>query len=192
MDATCKHTGEDVLTSIINLWAGPGTGKSRTAAGLFNLMKYKGHKVELVTEVAKFLTYERNLTALNDQFIVMAQQEYTQRIIADSGVDWIVTDSPVMQGVVYAPEADRRIIRQCCDHFRKRYTNHDVFLKRDTTRAYEIYGRNQTLEQAQDLDADIRAIFSGASHYAASLTELVASVDAPEVIYERVVKPHAP
>jgi dephospho-CoA kinase len=32
---------------VINLAAGPGAGKSTTAAGLFNIMKLKGLKVEL-------------------------------------------------------------------------------------------------------------------------------------------------
>lgn len=80
----------------INLWAGPGIGKSRTAAGLFNLMKHRGHKVELVTERAKFFTYEGNVSALKDQFYLMCLQEYSQRIVADQ-VDYIITDSPPMR-----------------------------------------------------------------------------------------------
>ncbi len=46
---------------VINLWAGPGAGKSTTAAGLFNLMKIRGYNVELVTEFAKEMVYEGRL-----------------------------------------------------------------------------------------------------------------------------------
>ena len=52
---------------VINLWGGPGCGKSTTAAGLFSIMKMRGHKVELVTEYAKELTYDRNLTITKDE-----------------------------------------------------------------------------------------------------------------------------
>ena len=38
---------------VINLFAGPGAGKSTTAAGLFHLMKIAGMNVELVTEFSR-------------------------------------------------------------------------------------------------------------------------------------------
>lgn len=41
------------MLKVISLWAGPGAGKSTTAAALFNLMKRERFEVELVTEVAK-------------------------------------------------------------------------------------------------------------------------------------------
>ena len=37
---------------VINLYGGPGTGKSTTAAALFALIKREGYNVELVTEFA--------------------------------------------------------------------------------------------------------------------------------------------
>jgi len=40
-------------TKVINLFAGPGAGKSTTAAGLFAEMKRANVDVELVTEYVK-------------------------------------------------------------------------------------------------------------------------------------------
>ena len=51
---------------VINLFAGPGTGKSTTAAGLFYKMKSKGYMVELVTEFAKDLVYQESFFRLKD------------------------------------------------------------------------------------------------------------------------------
>ena len=47
------------MTKVINLFGGPGAGKSTTAAGLFYEMKVRDIKCELVTEYAKDMTYEK-------------------------------------------------------------------------------------------------------------------------------------
>jgi hypothetical protein len=53
---------------VINLWAGPGAGKSTTAAGLF-LMKLTGRRVELVTEYAKEVVYDQDPTRIKNQLL---------------------------------------------------------------------------------------------------------------------------
>lgn len=63
-------------TMIINIYGGPGIGKSTIAAGLFNLMNvtYEGFtSVELVTEYAKDLIWENRLTTLQNQFYIDAK-----------------------------------------------------------------------------------------------------------------------
>jgi ATP:corrinoid adenosyltransferase len=52
---------------VINLWAGPGAGKSTTASGLFYLMKTADMQVELVTEYAKDMTWEGRHEVLQDR-----------------------------------------------------------------------------------------------------------------------------
>jgi len=47
-------------TLIVNLWAGPGTGKSTTASVVFHMLKVAGIKCEYVTEFAKELAYAAN------------------------------------------------------------------------------------------------------------------------------------
>ena len=42
----------------VNLFGGPGIGKSTTAAGVFNLLKLHGIETELITEFAKDLVWE--------------------------------------------------------------------------------------------------------------------------------------
>ena len=44
---------------VVNLFAGPGSGKSTTASGLFHLLKLDNKKTELVTEYAKDAIYEQ-------------------------------------------------------------------------------------------------------------------------------------
>lgn len=87
---------------VLNLFGGPGTGKSTTAAGLFNKMKIQGHNVELVTEYAKDMTWEGRTNVLADQLYILAKQH--RRLERLKGkVDWAVVDSPFILGLIYAP-----------------------------------------------------------------------------------------
>lgn len=44
---------------VINLFAGPGAGKSTTAARLFSTLKLRGKNAELVQEFAKGAAWEK-------------------------------------------------------------------------------------------------------------------------------------
>ena len=48
---------------VINLFGGPGCGKSTTAADLFARMKLRGLSVELVTEYAKDVVWDEKAAA---------------------------------------------------------------------------------------------------------------------------------
>lgn len=138
---------------VINLWAGPGAGKSTTAAALFNLMKRERFEVELVTEVAKELTYEKSYAKLSNQLLVLAKQENRLRRLIGQ-CEYAVVDSPFPLSLVYAsPEwADRLygVVSATWDD----YDNFNFYLKR-TNRPFQRYGRKETLEEAQALDRRI-------------------------------------
>jgi tRNA uridine 5-carbamoylmethylation protein Kti12 len=59
---------------VINLFGGPGIGKSTIAADLFALMKREGYNVELVNEYAKEVTWEGHFSYLDDEFYILAHQ----------------------------------------------------------------------------------------------------------------------
>jgi hypothetical protein len=151
-------------------------------------MKHKGLRVELVTEVAKFYTYEANQTALKDQFLLLAQQEYRQRCIAEHGVDWIITDSPPMLGLAYASHDDLRILSTVAEHFRKRYVNYDILLTRDASRPYETYGRNESEAEAHRKDEVVRNIFKSVWLSSHGKDDLRATEYVVEQIYSRVMR----
>jgi adenylate kinase family enzyme len=120
------------MTKIINLFGGPGSGKSTTAAGLFHRMKLAGYKVELVTEFAKQLTYQNT---------VVGQ------------VDYIITDSPTLLSVVYAKDSYPHSFKQFVIDIFNLYDNLNVAIKR--VKEYQPYGRSQTLVEAQEIDDKI-------------------------------------
>ena len=79
---------------IVNLFAGPGAGKSTIAAYVFARLKMAGVNCELAPEFAKDKVWEHNQTALDNQIYVFAKQYYRITRCADQ-VDVVITDSPV-------------------------------------------------------------------------------------------------
>jgi hypothetical protein len=134
---------------VVNLFGGPGCGKSTTAAGLFYKMKLKNHRVELVQEYAKDLTWEKRYGALENQAYVFAKQ--LQRLYRlDGQVDIAITDSPLLLSLMYTPADYPFSFRPFVIDMISRYNNVNYMLTR--VKPYQQYGRNQTEEEAKIID----------------------------------------
>jgi tRNA uridine 5-carbamoylmethylation protein Kti12 len=139
---------------VVNLFGGPGCGKSTTRAELFALFKKSGHNVEEVTEFAKDLTWEKNQTAFADQLFLLANQNRRQFRLQNQ-VEWCVTDSPILLGVNYVtPEYLPHTFRSISLELWDTYENHNFFIER--TRPYQSIGRNQSESEAKQIDANIK------------------------------------
>lgn len=140
---------------VINLFAGPGAGKSTTAAGLFHLMKLEGYKVELVTEYAKELVYEDRKNVLSDQIYVTAKQNRRlQRL--EGHVDWVITDSPLLLGKIYAEFYEYKHNEFYLSFIEKLFNTYDnILFHIRRVKPYKEYGRNENAETAIHLDSVI-------------------------------------
>lgn len=138
---------------VINLFAGPGAGKSTTAAGVFSLLKLHGVNAELITEFAKDLIWEGRHAALANQYYVTAKQYHRMWRVKDQ-VDVMITDSPILLAMVYGdnPGAFNRQLF----HLHSEFNNVNYFIKR--AKPYQPKGRNQTEDEAHDLDKEIRKL----------------------------------
>lgn len=143
---------------VINLYAGPGAGKSTVAAGLFSLMKSLGLRVELVGEVAKDYTYQRDQKSIRNQLLLLAEQDARLRRLVGE-VDWVVTDSPLPLSLAYAdPDEYGEWFDEAVQGAFYRYDNFDFFIRR--VKPYATFGRSQTESEALALDIQVRAIFT--------------------------------
>lgn len=135
---------------VVNLYAGPGAGKSTTAALLFGLLKLGSVNAELVREYAKDVVWEGREHLLEQQTYVFAKQAKRQADL-DGKVDVVVTDSPLLLSMIYAPEA--ATLHALVAEEYGRYENLDVYVNR--VKPYHPEGRLQTEDEARALDGAV-------------------------------------
>lgn len=88
------------MSKLINLFGGPGIGKSSIAAGITYKLKKKHISCNNPYEFPKTLAWDKNIPAISDQLYVFANQH---RGIAScyGKVDYIVIDSPILFSTIY-------------------------------------------------------------------------------------------
>ena len=151
---------EKKKTIIVNLFGGPGSGKSTTAAGLFHKLKINGINCELVTEFAKHITWKEDFNTLKNQIYVFAKQHDRMFHLKDK-VDVIITDSPIIMGLSYCnwDLMSRSFEQLVVDEFnRTDAVNINYFINR--VKEYNPSGRSQTEEEAKEKDMEIKTLLN--------------------------------
>lgn len=143
-------------TTVINFFGAPGSGKSTLSSGLFCLLKQQAkYSAELVTEYAKELTWEDRKQSLGDQLYISAKQNHRlQRLL--SQVEIIITDSPLLQGLIYTPEGYYPSYSLLIPEIFKGYKNINFLVHR--SKRYCPIGRSQTEEESGVLHRKIESL----------------------------------
>ncbi|MBI2900133.1 MAG: AAA family ATPase [Planctomycetes bacterium] len=142
---------------VINLFAGPGAGKSTTAAGLFHLMKLEGMNVELVTEYAKEMTWEKRNNILTDELYIFAKQHRRVRRLMGE-VEYVVTDSPILLCIYYRKDDYSETFDKLVLELWNRYENLNFFVER--AKPYVAVGRSQSEDEARAVDGGVKALLA--------------------------------
>ena len=144
-------------TLIVNLFGGPGTGKSTTTAGVFHKLKLAGVNCEMALEYAKDRVWEGSSHILANQIYVFGKQ-FHRLWRLDGKVDIIVTDAPILNSILYYSDANPHFADMVAfEH--KRLNNFNVFLQR--VKPFNPSGRLQDEVQSKELDQKIREILDG-------------------------------
>lgn len=146
----------------INLFAGPNSGKSTLAAGLFYKMKIGNIKVEYTQEYAKELVYGNDTFKLSDQLLITSEQHHRVFKLKDK-VDYLIHDSPFIMGLSYIKDNDSLPKQEYTDFLIKlfnSYNNINIFLERDLNHEYQQFGRYQTLDESIQKDIDIKKLLA--------------------------------
>lgn len=151
-------------TTIINLYGGPGAGKSTSAAYFYYILKTKGDNVELVREYVKDWAWEKRNITTYDQIYFLGKQVRRESMLYGK-VNWIVTDSPVMMNLYYAQRycsvslaegvraATLSFYRQAAEDGHKHV---HVLLERN--KPYISEGRYQTESEAKEIDGGVKRL----------------------------------
>lgn len=141
---------------VINLFGGPGSGKSTTAAGLFYKTKLGHESVELVSEYAKKLYYSNRLDdMLDQQEYIFAKQNQLLHSLRNH-VNWAITDSPLLLSMVYASD-DWPCVRQFKELVLASFNTYDninIVLERPSV-PFQQYGRRHNLEESISIDNQV-------------------------------------
>lgn len=142
-------------TLVVNLYGGPGTGKSTTAAMVFSQLKQAGVNAELVTEFAKDIVWEERKVIQCQPYIFGKQLWRIERLRGK--VDVVVTDSPILMSLIYARGLGDAWARVVIDQHNQSNPV-DIFLIRDNVaHPFKPEGRYQAnVEEAEVLDKQIR------------------------------------
>lgn len=146
------------MGKIINVFGGPGTGKSVTAAQLFAEMKKQQMNCELVTEFAKELVYDESYRVMENQIWIFANQHQRMHRLKDK-VDYIITDAPLFNSIVYSGkgEENKEFHQFVLREFNK-YDNLNVYLEREVE--YRQEGRYQDEKGAIEIDNEVIRCFN--------------------------------
>jgi len=135
-------------TLLVNLYAGPGTGKSTTMAGVFSELKWRGVNCEMAPEFAKEKVWEESLAILGNQIYIFGKQLHTLHRVMGK-VDVVITDSPLMLSLIYGKNEGEPFKNLVLDVY-SRYNSLNIFLKRQ--KKYNPSGRLQTEDEAKEID----------------------------------------
>lgn len=139
-------------TLIINLFGGPGCGKSTAAADVFAGLKWKGVDCEMALEFAKDKVWEKSYEVLQNQIYVFGKQLHrVHRLIGQ--VEVVITDSPLPFSLMYGDNESYAFKALVLEVF-NRYNNENFLLHR--TKGYNPNGRMQTEEEAKVLDKKMK------------------------------------
>ena len=141
---------------VVNLFSGPGSGKSTMAAYVFALLKFEGRDVELVMEVFKDIIWGQEGKAALDQVYVQGKQHFRiSRLVGE--VDFILVDSPLALQTLYAGD-NQLLIDLGIQEFEK-FNNFNVFVNRVVP--YSPIGREQEGPEAIEIDNRAKEMLDG-------------------------------
>jgi predicted ATPase len=140
----------------INLWGGPGAGKSTMAAYLYAELKAIGFKVEFSQENFKPWAYQGRKASGYDDLLLFAQQLHAEEVYLRNGVDYVVVDCPPLMCCVYNKSrvpchADLVNIAM---GYEEAYKSINIFLERE--QVYQEHGRIHSSDEAKVIDHEMR------------------------------------
>ncbi len=147
------------MTIIVNLYGGPGTGKSTNAARIFATLKDFGLDVEYVPEYIKNWVWENRKISQLDQYYFFGNQVRSELKLMGR-VDFIVTDSPVALAGFYAnlagTESQKKafpimVMGYLADIEAMGHCNTHYFLKR--VKPFNPNGRIHTERESIEIDS---------------------------------------
>ena len=141
-------------TIFINLFGGPGTGKSTLCAEVFAELKKRCIDCEMALEYVKDLVWEESFEKIKNQVYIFGKQQ-NRLFRLDGKVDVVITDSPLLNSIVYYNGNNPYFNDVVMFEFKK-LNSANYYINR--TFDYVENGRMQNLEDAKKVDHDYKVL----------------------------------
>lgn len=181
------------MKKIICLYGGPGSGKSTTMFGLAYRLKMAGFNTEINPEYIKNWVWEERKVKEGDQSYFFSKQARKERLLIQAGLDFIVTDSPLILTHYYGLKNDP--MEQQSNTSLILLNHHHQFCKKNgykvehffigRCKPYSPAGRFQTEDQAKICDDEIKNMLS---HFRIKFLEIPGNEECVNNIFERIIK----
>jgi len=139
---------------VINLFGGPGTGKSTLMAKLFAQLKEQDYEVEMSHEYVKDLVWEESYKKIENQLYIFGKQHNRSYRLLKK-IHLIITDSPLLNSIVYY-SGTNPYFKDMVMYEYKQMNNIGLYLER--TFEYNANGRYQNLEEAKKIDRSYKKL----------------------------------
>ena len=152
-------------TLIVNLFAGPGAGKTTCSWLIAAELKKQNIVTEYVPEYAKELVWDGNLKRVDGSYeseseIFAEKQRRINRLVGK--VDVVVTDSPLLQSACFVLER-KEDFKQKAIQTSSLYNNFNLFVERG--KYYEKAGRIHSLHESKTIDEEIKKLLDSNDIY---------------------------
>lgn len=159
MTRSCILPGSDSSLGsalVVNIFGGPGSGKSVLASDLFVHLKKRGIEAACPEEHAKKAIWSGQPWLLDEQIVLVGRTWETIHMLLDK-VDVILIDSPLLLCSVYAKAGEPSSFHDLTAFLHRRTRRINILLKRSPDLAYSTNGRRETADQALTVDDKIQS-----------------------------------
>lgn len=143
-------------TVVVNLFAGPGAGKTTCAWEIASELKKRGIEAEYVSEYAKEFVWDGRTDILDgslehQKMLFTEQAHRINRLLGK--VDVVVTDSPTILGLLYLKEPNSDFEAQVLHDFNG-HKNFNLFINRG--QVFQQAGRIHNAAESIEIDKHVQ------------------------------------
>lgn len=168
---------------VVNLFAGPGVGKSTTGSVLYGMLSMAGFAAEYVPEFAKFASWAKHEAALSDQVYMFSKQENRLHVLKNHQLDYVIMDGPLPVATLFTPDSYYRHFEPLVMEVFADYQNVNFFLERNEALPYRNLGRNENEASARELCLKLEALLD---RYAVQRDYLKVGADTAGLIFTKL------
>ena len=143
-------------TLYINLFGGPGTGKSTLCGAIFTELKRRGIDCEMALEYAKDLVWEKSFEKIKNQQYIFGKQ-HNRLFRLHNQLHVVITDSPLINSIVYYTGNNPYFGKNVLWEFNQ-LNSLNYYLNRSFE--YIENGRMQTLDEAIQVDITYKILLN--------------------------------